>query len=621
MFISKTYLKCGAVALFTMALIGNAIAKDDGTDRSITVEKEIQTNIINADGSFVLTDETVLTINEERAIASQAQRSIYFNQTLESIKVTEAYTQKPDGRKVQVKPDQIREQQEPQLAGAPMFQDMRVKVVIFPEVAVGDRLVFQYQKNRKTPMFPGNFEDLSAPGFVPTKQFSLIYDVPEGMRLYSEAVGFTPSSPTAKAGRKIYRWDYQTSENARIEIGSVAYIDYGSRLMVSTFPDYASFAQAYDVRAKEKSKPVPKVADLAKKITTDISDPRAQALALAEWVKKNIRYVAVYIGAGGVVPHSSDTILENLYGDCKDHATLLEAMLSAVGIDSTPVLINMGTSYVLPKVPTLGVFNHAITYVPSLDLYLDSTNPALASGYLAQAEWDKPALLTRSGTVGHTPAVQPTMNLHVTEFKVDAKGETDYTHSSTISAWGAEPRRYGFRQAHPTDLAMMPERVLQAYGLKGGGILDIGDTNGKGDDYKYSFSGHIENLVNLPGPVGVPAFTGLGGGIANWVFPTASEKERTQMYACFSGETKEQSTFLFAKEIKILGVPKAMSIHDANFDYTSEYIQDANTVVVKRHLSFHHKGAVCTPEDFKAIRPPLDLMIRDLKGQVVVQGT
>lgn len=58
----------------------------------------------------------------------------------------DAFTLKPDRRKVQVNQEQIKEQQEPVSSQAPMFRIIRVKVIIFPEVAVGDRLVLRFQR-------------------------------------------------------------------------------------------------------------------------------------------------------------------------------------------------------------------------------------------------------------------------------------------------------------------------------------------------------------------------------------------------------------------------------------------------------------------------------------------
>ena len=79
----------------------------------------------------------------------------------------------------------------------------------------------------------------------------------------------------------------------------------------------------------------PAISALAKELTSGVTDDRAKVRKLYNWVSRNIRYVAVYVAEGGFVPHSAQSILDNRYGDCKDHVTLLEALLAAVGIEST----------------------------------------------------------------------------------------------------------------------------------------------------------------------------------------------------------------------------------------------------------------------------------------------
>ncbi|UUZ51062.1 hypothetical protein LP420_16665 [Massilia sp. B-10] len=48
------------------------------------------------------------------------------------------------------------------------------------------------------------------------------------------------------------------------------------------------------------------------------------------------------------------------------------------GIASTAVLLNNGNTYRLPEVPTMGIFNHVINFIPALDLYLDPTAGSIA---------------------------------------------------------------------------------------------------------------------------------------------------------------------------------------------------------------------------------------------------
>ena len=62
--------------LFLAACSLTAQAATDETDHSATFEKNQQSYVINADGSFVQTIELVTRINEERAIKSNAQRSL-----------------------------------------------------------------------------------------------------------------------------------------------------------------------------------------------------------------------------------------------------------------------------------------------------------------------------------------------------------------------------------------------------------------------------------------------------------------------------------------------------------------------------------------------------------------
>ena len=137
--LKKSYL---VTVLLPVAMSWGSLAQafTDGTDRSVTLEKVEQTFVVQKDGSNRLNVDSVLLINEERAIKASAQRPVSYNRSLETLEVIEAYTHKPDGRKVMVDAAHIKEQQEQASAQAPMFQDSVNKVIIFPEVAVGDRI-------------------------------------------------------------------------------------------------------------------------------------------------------------------------------------------------------------------------------------------------------------------------------------------------------------------------------------------------------------------------------------------------------------------------------------------------------------------------------------------------
>lgn len=600
-----------------VGVFATAQAKDDAADRSVTIEKNTQHYVINADGSYVLEADKVVLINEERAIRRTAQQGFGYNRSLDTLEIVEAFTQKPDGRKVVVSAQQIKEQQERASAGAPMFQDSRIKVVIFPEVAVGDRLSLRYKRTRKTALFPDEFTDFATTSLNPTEGYSLTYDLPADKPLYADTRGFKASAPAAAPGRKVYRWDYVPTDKARPEQSAVAYTDYGQFLAVSTFANYSALAKAYEARATVEV--TPPVTELARELTAGLSTPRAKALALSDWVRKNIRYVAVYIEAGGVVPHSAQSVLDNRYGDCKDHVALLEAMLKAVAIESSPALINLGNAYTLPAVAALGVINHAITYVPSLDLYLDSTASSIAPGYLPPPDLDKPVLLTRTGELGRTPATQLGRLSTELVFKIDDKGAADFTQTSLAEGWRTESMRFGIKSFEPGEREQLIQKTLRAHGQSGSGTLQTDALDSNAPSFKTTLAGHTENLVNLPGPIGVQALSRLGSLISQDVQALSAEKVRAQNFTCFTSQSIENARFEFPASVNILALPKAVSLKGADVSYDSSYERSGNTVLVSRTLAFSHPQAVCSPEWFKTMQPMIEAMFNDLKSQIIVQ--
>jgi hypothetical protein len=415
-------------------------------------------------------------------------------------------------------------------------------------------------------------------------------------------------------------------DNERLEAGSVSYLDYGKRLAVSTFPDYAAFARAFRLGAAGVARPSPAaqlpIAALARQLTAGLPDTRARALALSDWVRHNIRYAGVYVGAGGVVPHPAATVLANRYGDCKDHAGLLEALLAAIGIDSTGALVNSGNAYRLPEAPTLGVLNHMITYVPSLDLYLDPTADTVGAGYLSPGLLGKPVLLLKTGTFAMTPILQPERNRTTTWFDIRRDGRSSFRLSKTAFGAIAEPYRTALRDSRQAERDAFVQRMLQGLGQKSRGVFDaVPEARaGNGDEVRIAFSGTSNGFLDLPGPSALATTYGLGGGLAEAVAGLGEESERRQDFVCPAIDHEDETGFRLPKGVRILALPKPVKLMDGGITYRASYTRRGNEVKVQRRLTFRHGRATCTPADFRAMQPALDRIVRDLRSQIVVAG-
>jgi transglutaminase-like putative cysteine protease len=86
-----------------------------------------------------------------------------------------------------------------------------------------------------------------------------------------------------------------------------------------------------------------------------------------------VTYGGNCVGIGALVPCELNAVLDNRMGDCKDHATLMQALLAARGIDSQQVLVNAGNLYRLFELLVVAQVNHVINYVPELKLFMDAT--------------------------------------------------------------------------------------------------------------------------------------------------------------------------------------------------------------------------------------------------------
>src|SRR5271165_1140119 len=86
--------------------------------------------------------------------------------------------------------------------------------------------------------------------------------------------------------------------------------------------------------------------------------PKMQAIA--GFMQREIRYVAIQLGIGGWQPHSAPDVFSHRYGDCKDKATLMRTMLREIGVESYHVVIYTERGAVTQSTPPHHGFNHAI---------------------------------------------------------------------------------------------------------------------------------------------------------------------------------------------------------------------------------------------------------------------
>ena len=133
-------------------------------------------------------------------------------------------------------------------------------------------------------------------------------------------------------------------------------------------------------------------------------DYMARLDKVATFMQQQIRYVAIEIGIGGWQPHPAEDVFRSRYGDCKDKATLMIAMLDAVGIRATWLSVDHRRGRIDPNAPSLfgdhmivaieipqGYNNPRLRAVVTARtgkryLIFDPTNPYVAIGEIPENE-------------------------------------------------------------------------------------------------------------------------------------------------------------------------------------------------------------------------------------------
>ncbi|EMD9438118.1 DUF3857 domain-containing protein [Burkholderia cepacia] len=590
----------------------------------VTLVSDVHEFVIQHDGSLDEHDDSTLRANNANGIDAVAQRYVWFDKNLEKVDLLAAETIDRDGAAHPVGVDGIRDVQEPRSAGAPTFQDGLLRTVVFPGVEAGSSTRVAFRKTRTKPVNRGYFGYTVEPSREPVDNQRLIFDLPADMPLYADARGYVALPPVTANGRTRYEFDYRHGPYDRIESGAVGYATYGDRLVVSTLPDYAAFAARYRNAAVDPGTDDPAVTQLARTLTAGAADPRDKARILYDWVQANVRYVGLFLGETAAAPHRVTDILRNRYGDCKDHVALFGALLAAVGIRSEPVLINLGSVYTLPSVPGYGggAINHAITWLPDLARFADTTTSGIAFGYLPPIVMDRPALLVDSGVLSRTPATQPRGRVARVEIDAAGPGAAQFHAYIEDDGWTAELERNLFRRATPDAIVQLANNRLRQSGLRGRAQLSTSDRRVTDGPFDVTLSGTLDHFVWPDGTTALPALSSLTGGIATQVESWLAEPVRTQPWGCIGGTFDETGQIALPADVAVTDLPADTAVHDRFVDFTSHYVFDAvaHVVQVSRRMTADFGRQVCTPDEFTALRASLERIERDTQAQIVVRA-
>lgn len=241
--------------------------------------------------------------------------------------------------------------------------------ILVNDLRVGDTLDLAYTVTGQNPVFDGIFADVTSwdAGFQPRLR-RLVLNHPESRRIAYRVNGnvslgaIVPKTSTANGIRRLV-FEGRDLPRIQSEPGVPAGAEPYRWLQLSEFATWQDLAVWAAGLFKLDEAPGPELKSIIERFGK-LQGKEAQIEAALRFAQNEVRYFSVSLGESSHRPASPNAVLERRYGDCKDKSLLLITILSALGIEARPVLLQAGSRQAFDKLlPSPLLFDHAIVEV------------------------------------------------------------------------------------------------------------------------------------------------------------------------------------------------------------------------------------------------------------------
>jgi hypothetical protein len=272
------------------------------------------------------------------------------------------------GHEYSVKDNEVSDVGQPGESGE-LYSDARARVADPPGRDPGGTIAYEYEKRERPYLAETNWQFQDE---LPRIQQSFTLVLPAG---YSYTTSWARHEKVngIDLENRSYRWEMNDEPAIDLEQvpmapgeGSLAArmtVHYaGPGLAEPQDGTWQGIGEWYDGLARDRMTSAPDITAKAEELTTGKKDFYDKAEAVGEFVQQKIRYFVIEMGVGGYQPHPAEAIFRGRYGDCKDKATLLSAMLSSVGMHSALLMVDTERGVVDPDAPSIWG-NHMIAAI------------------------------------------------------------------------------------------------------------------------------------------------------------------------------------------------------------------------------------------------------------------
>jgi hypothetical protein len=334
----------------------------------------------SATGAVVLLDDRLVTVGadgraterERRVLKILRPRGRSYAEVVapyskdEKLDSFHAWSIGPDGHQFIVKDQEVHD--EALGEWGILYDDLRARTVTPPGADPGGVIAYEVQRHVAT--YGAQEETWSFQRDIPAARLILEVDLPPNWRHYEAWLHHAPVAGSEIAPN---HWRWELTDIPGIDLTDVPMapspaalaarmvIHYSATTLPTGDQRWTEIGNWYDTLASNRTEAPQEIAAKSREVG-GAPDFKTKVQGVAGFMQREIRYVGIEIGIGGLQPHPAADVFKYRYGDCKDKATLLIAMLNAVGVRATWVLVDTHRGFIDPALPSIEG-NHAIAAI------------------------------------------------------------------------------------------------------------------------------------------------------------------------------------------------------------------------------------------------------------------
>jgi len=475
------------------------------------------------------------------------------------------------GKDYEVKDKEAIEISLPKIDGSELVSDVKDKLLRIPAAEPGNIVGYEYEKEDQPFVLQDvwYFQESN-----PVREAHYTLQLPPGWEYKATWLNYAEAKPSQSGNQS--QWVVSEVKGIKHEDNMPPWQGVAGQMIVSFFPPGGSAQNQgfqnwkqmgiwYQGLTSGRREPSPELKQKVASLTASTSTSLGKMKALGEFAQHDVRYVAIELGIGGWQPHSAAEVFTHHYGDCKDKATLMGAMLHEIGVDSYYVVINSERGSITPETPAYkGGFDHVIIAIKLPDgatdkslaaamvhprlgkvLFFDPTDEMTPFGQLHGALQANYGLLVTpdGGELVELPQLPPTMNgiERTAKLSLSASGTVNGEVQETRVGDRAWSQRWALRTVTKDADRIKPIETLLSHSLGTFQITkaSVGNLQLTDQPFLYYYSVVAQNYAKTAGNLLLvrPRFIG------NKSSDLLETKEPRKYPVEFEGPSRDTDTF------------------------------------------------------------------------------